>query len=379
VIGPSRSGKTSSIIVPNLLVRGGSCVITSTKDDVVSAMMHRRRDVITMLFDPSGEVDNEKIMRVGYSPVRNSLIWDRALITARGLLEARRPSLRQLEDHWNERAGTLVAPLLHAAALNEVPLRELVRRVDDRAVQWAIAVLLDYHGVAHASVSSLRAIENTEERERSSIWSTTAGLFAGLRSDAALAAAELPGVDYDDFFARPHHLHVVSPSRHQSVLTPMVVGLIDELVEETYRRPQASLLLALDELANVAPLPRLPSIVSEGGGQGVTILACLQDLSQARVRWGQAGEGLVSLFPTVCVLPGVADRSTLNLFSTLAGEIPTPQVTQQRRHHSVTWTPRPRLLPAHVAQGRPGFALVAAPRRNPEWVELTPFRFSAPT
>jgi hypothetical protein len=29
------------------------------------------------------------------------------------------------------------------------------------------------------------------------------------------------------------------------------------------------LLLALDELANVAPLPRLAGIVSEGGGQGV--------------------------------------------------------------------------------------------------------------
>jgi len=64
----------------------------------------------------------------------------------------------------------------------------------------------------------------------------------------------------------------------------------------------ARLLLALDELANVAPLPRLASIVSEGGGQGVVTLACLQDLSQARSRWGTSAEGFLSLFPTTVVL-----------------------------------------------------------------------------
>ena len=49
----------------------------------------------------------------------------------------------------------------------------------------------------------------------------------------------------------------------------MVVGLIEELVHATYDRHEngARLLLALDELANVAPLPRLAGIVSEGGGQ----------------------------------------------------------------------------------------------------------------
>ena len=46
------------------------------------------------------------------------------------------------------------------------------------------------------------------------------------------------------------------------------------------------MLFALDEVANIAPLDELPQIASEGGGQGLLLLAALQDLSQARAPVG---------------------------------------------------------------------------------------------
>jgi len=54
VLGPSRSGKISSIIIPNLLMSAHSCVITSTKDDVMQLMSKSRRKGANMHFDPSG-------------------------------------------------------------------------------------------------------------------------------------------------------------------------------------------------------------------------------------------------------------------------------------------------------------------------------------
>ena len=45
-------------------------------------------------------------------------------------------------------------------------------------------------------------------------------------------------------------------------------------------------------------------MVSEGGGQGLVTLACLQDLSQARHRWPGQADGFPSLFGTTVVLPG---------------------------------------------------------------------------
>jgi hypothetical protein len=59
----------------------------------------------------------------------------------------------------------------------------------------------------------------------------------------------------------------------------------------------------LDEVANIAPLQELPQIASEGGGQGLTLLAALQDLSQARARWGKAADGFLTLFRRQAAAP----------------------------------------------------------------------------
>jgi len=77
-----------------------------------------------------------------------------------------------------------------------------------------------------------------------------------------------------------------------------VVAFLETVRRATYARGTAwpPVLFVLDEVANIAPLPNLPALVSEGGGQGLVTLACLQDLSQARARWGEAAEGFLTLF-----------------------------------------------------------------------------------
>ncbi|MGH2876907.1 MAG: TraG/TraD/VirD4 family protein, partial [Solirubrobacteraceae bacterium] len=79
-------------------------------------------------------------------------------------------------------------------------------------------------------------------------------------------------------------------------------------------------LFALDEAANIAPLDELPAIASEGGGQGLTLLAAFQDLSQARRRWGQAADGFLTLFGSKLILAGIADTKTLESASVALGE-----------------------------------------------------------
>jgi type IV secretion system protein VirD4 len=382
VLGPSRSGKTSSFVVPNLLMTTDSCVVTSTKNDVVSLMARARRDGATLLFDPSGTVPTPRgVQRIGYSPIRQSFDWDGAVLASRTLIDvARRGRPERGDDHWTERAGALAAPLLHAAALRGESLGQLASRVDERRCDDMVHELLERHGEHHPSVTSLRGVLATEERERSSIWSTASGLFAGVRTDAARASAREAPLDVDAFLSGPHQLHIVAPSRHQAVSIPLVVGLIEELVHATYDRHDqgARLLLALDELANVAPLPRLAGIVSEGGGQGVLTLACLQDLSQARHRWGAAADGFLSLFPTTVVLPGIADRTTLELLRHLAGRTmvasPTLQVGPRGRiaGRSTSWVEHDRASIAELAHGRPGYALGLDSNKRMKWVELTP-------
>ena len=102
-----------------------------------------------------------------------------------------------------------------------------------------------------------------------------------------------------------------------------IVGSLAPVAGAATTPPAA--VFALDEVAGIAPLPSLPALAAEGGGQGLVTLACLQDLSQARSRWGQAAEGFFSLFNTKLLFPGVADHRTLQLVSALAGEVPVPE------------------------------------------------------
>ena len=70
------------------------------------------------------------------------------------------------------------------------------------------------------------------------------------------------------------------------------------------------MLWALDEVANIAPIHDLPALISQAGGQRLQVMVGLQDLSQARSRWGaDAAEGFMSLFQTKAVLSGIGDSS----------------------------------------------------------------------
>ncbi len=380
VLGPSRSGKTSSLVIPNILMSNRAVITTSTKDDVLRYVATAHDHHRTLLFDPSGEIPTPLgVTRIGFSPLAVARKWDRSLLATRSLLDVRRRNLEVGDDHWSERATALVAPLFHAAALRGDSIATLSAQVDHREAGVALRELSERYGANHPSATMLSSILSTSERELSSIWSTASGLFAGLRSDAARQASREGGLDIKEFLRGRHHLHIVSPSRHQAMAAPLIVGLIDEIVDATYRqhREVPGLLLALDELANVAPLPRLASIVSEGGGQGVLTMACLQDLSQARARWPTTSDGFLSLFANTIVLPGVADRRTLELISSLAGDetIERTSTQRNRRGRSVgsnsSWDDRPRLPLDVIARGRTGYALGLSTRKEVEWVPLT--------
>ena len=95
-------------------------------------------------------------------------------------------------------------------------------------------------------------------------------------------------------------------------------------------------------------------------------MACLQDLSQARARWGEVAEGFFSIFNTKVIFPGIGDHRTLQLISALAGDEQVPVQTISswagewgRTRHSVSVAPqfRPRLPIDQVARGVPGYTL----------------------
>jgi type IV secretory pathway TraG/TraD family ATPase VirD4 len=124
-------------------------------------------------------------------------------------------------------------------------------------------------------------------------------------------------------------------------------------------------------------------------GQGLLTLACLQDLSQARNRWGPSADGFFSLFGTKVLLPGIGDIRTLEAVSRLAG---LTDVAVRSVNASAWWSAHPSAnttyssrrqarLPVDQAHSLPtGAAIVISGAHPPElayltrWWDYPPFR-----
>ncbi|MGO9344249.1 MAG: type IV secretory system conjugative DNA transfer family protein [Acidimicrobiales bacterium] len=434
VLGPPRSGKTSSIIIPAILAATGPVVSTSTKPEVMRVTAaSRARSGENLLYDPSGTVDIPKgVAPLVWSPLSACSTWDDALLVAnlmtvastRGTSTAR-SFASSTDDHWHKRSEALLATLLHAASLDGAPISTVLKWVDRHQAGPAQSIL-DGSGNELAA-DFLAGIAATAPNEQSGIWSTASGVLGAYHSHAAMATTTGSQFDVTEWCESTGTIYVCASARHQNLVAPLVVALVEEIRTASKKRaasreadrpgrthgspltpgsygPQlrgdSPLLLALDEVANIAPLPNLPELVSEGGGQGVLTLACLQDLSQARARWGPEADGWLSLFGSTVMFRGIEDVKTLDTLSTLAGEeeVITRAASSPKpgRHDTLrsvlgilggrgapgsapgptvtTSTVRRRRMPVdELSRGREGMALLIDERSAMSYVELTPW------
>jgi len=404
ILGPPRSGKTSAVMIPALMASCAAAVSTSTKPDVMRATQAARSEIgQTWLFDPSGTENTDTelpdgVRRLCWSPIAAAATWDQALIMARAMTAATRPGAGTTnESHWSERAGALLAPLLHAAHHTNQPIAEVLRWTLRQDLKPATAILADSDTQVAADV--LAGIERTDERERSSIFSATAGVLAAYNSDAVRAAAAHPNFDPNQFATSTDTIYITAPEHKQALCAPLIVGLLEQIRHATYDHARnhtptgPPMLWALDEIANTDPIHDLPALISQAGSQHLQVMIGLQDLSQARTRWGEhQADALLSLFQTKLILTGIADPRTLEAISLTLGEYDRDTISQTLSHtqpqewlahpthtDSVNYnTQRQRILtPGDIAHLPPGHALHLTPT-NWNTIQLTPWHQTQP-
>ena len=144
---------------------------------------------------------------------------------------------------------------------------------------------------------ALDAIVSADQRQRDSVWAMVANAFAALADPECLdAVSPGPGELFDPatFLRQRGTLYLIGTASGASATAGLVAALVEDVVDVARRLAAGStgarldppLGLILDEAANY-PLPSLGALMSEGGGTGITTLAALQSLAQARHRWGR--------------------------------------------------------------------------------------------
>jgi len=141
---------------------------------------------------------------------------------------------------------------------------------------------------------------------------------------------------------RPTHPPRAGSTGAQLSVAPLVAAIIEDLVDRGRRlaahstggRLDSPLLLVLDEAANIAPLPTLPSPLADGGGVGIPTVAVFQSLAQARARWGDAATDAMWAASTIKIHPR---RARQNLRP--RGNLPLNRRLRRRTVHNNTRRP----------------------------------------
>ncbi|WP_165067459.1 type IV secretory system conjugative DNA transfer family protein [Marisediminicola senii] len=335
LIGPPRSGKGTHIVINSILDAPGAVVTTSTRPDNLTATLRARsQHGPVAVFDPQRLAQGVPA-GLRWNPVRGCELPLTAMIRATGLAAGTGLSGPAVENggFWEGKTRTALQALLHAAALDGRPPTELFRwTLDPAAAADAVAILSASSGAATGWAESLDAMLQSDPRTRDSIWQGVSLALAALADPRVLEAvspSEDEQFDPEAFLRNSGTLYLLATGAGAGASSALVAAFVEDLVETARRlaarspgaRLDPPVLLALDEIGNLAPLPSLPVLMAEGGGTGLTVMPVLQSMAQARERWGEnAATAIWDASIAKIVLGGASGSRDLQDLSTLIGD-----------------------------------------------------------
>ena len=281
-----------------------------------------------------------------WSPIRGCEDPHIAMIRAKALTAGTASGTTD-SNFWQSSAEQAVRCLLHAAALGGSTPTDLYRWSLSAVHAREAVMILSTH--ADAAPSWHRALEVDRHGRPAA---ARLGVGHGHHRVLSLGRPQgprrrLPGpsehFDPERFLRDKGTVYLLGTSTGSAATAGLVGAFVEDVVEAARRiaarspnaRLDPPLALILDEAANY-PLPSLPSLMSEGGGTGISTIVALQSLSQARAVWGEhAASAIWDAAIVKVILGGGSNARDLEDLSKLIG-----QRTEEQTSTSVGWDGR---------------------------------------
>lgn len=395
VIAPSGGGKSRNVVIPACLDAPGPLVVTSTRADVLDVIAQpRSRQGKVWVFDPLDTVGWPE--RMVWDPVAGcqdgETATSRALSFSVGMGADDGSSTNA--GFFQQTASSALTRLLHAAALEGRTIEHVLRWATNlEKASEPRAILTDHPGAEPGWDVLLRSVSTGADETVASTRQTLAAQIEPLALRKVLRCVTpqegVPVFDADRFVASRDTLVLISDSNASTNVSPLTTMLLGEVVDAAKRRAPRTpsgrldpfLRLVLDEVANVAPLPKLPSLASDARGYGIHLVYALQSLAQAGLRWGdKEAATLLDNAAASLVMGGLKDIEALRRFSELIGEtelaeLSTSRDTARLFGHGTSEVKRERriLRPEEIRQLPHGQALLLFRGAPGVIVELEPW------
>ena len=387
--GEARSGKTMGFVIPWVSQWQGPIITTSTRVEVIRATLLARRrisDHIYVLTLPGVQIPE------GVQPISYDICWfyDEELDSLVESAERRASIFAAVagdsnQPVWENATKQIFACLLligfawryaqveflgkdiasakpslgsdnpkthHIDMLKKFANLEWTRTKEgvDKVTKFLADNIPNGKGVHAGSYVASVAQTFQGNAGNTEFAQTITGMIAvalGKLNDPQVAAVfstrwDQPVFDPETFLAESGTLYLISRSEDSTDLAKFFSLVVNEVAAAARRRASRmsrcdpGLALILDEIANIAPLPNLSTYMSEGGGNGITTVAVVQNLRQLVTLYGEGkGKEIISSANVIATFGGSKAREDLEMFSELAGRS-TVQVSSYDKSGNIT-------------------------------------------
>lgn len=278
-VAPTRSGKSTTVIVPNLLRYQGSCVVLDPKGELYRDTSAWRasngREVYRIApFEESTD---------GFNPLSTV----RSLADARALADLMIPHDPHAQEFFKKDAVAFLSALILFLAKIAPPDRRTlaeVRRLTALPTDEFLAL------VKHMSSCGIPAVVNetniilgkNKDRAIPSLRDTLNTEMAVWDDEGVIAASSRSDVDFRALKDRPITVYVTVPFDKMEAFAPFLKIVLSSALEamiKNTRIPDIPVLFVLDEFLSLGPFPQFRNAIRTHAGAGVRLWFFLQDVS----------------------------------------------------------------------------------------------------
>ncbi|MEV6145384.1 type IV secretory system conjugative DNA transfer family protein [Streptomyces sp. NPDC051992] len=298
VYGPAAT-RRPAVVQAILEASGPALVVTSDPTVWAETKDARAKLGPVLVYDPGHLCDTPA--RLHWSPTAGCEQPETAAARAAALLAPVRPQAR-IDAATADTAETLLQCWLHAAAVDGRPFRQAHRWALGGSAHEPVRLLRTHPKAASGLAGLLESALTAHPERREMAQELTVRAFGALSSVHIRDACTPNRADslvLESFAAEGGTLYVVGEPiedpRSGPGAMPLLTALASHVVEHGRRlaarstdgRLDPPMTLVLDDVAAVAPLPRLPELLATGEAMGLPTLALLRSQEQARARWPQ--------------------------------------------------------------------------------------------
>lgn len=330
-VGPTRSGKGTGTVLPNLLTYPGSviCIDPKGENALVSLPARHRMGQKIHVVDPWGLVTSlYKIPAARFNPI-DWLLSDPEHINENALIIADSLVMQSggKDQFWDEEAKAfLIGIILFVATESEEEGRRHLGRVRDLLLldgddTEALLRRMYQSGNAIVSGAGARGLQK-EEKLLANVLASAQSHTHFLDSPHIRESLSVSDFRFEDLKHDPASVFLILPADRLSTFSRWLRLLIQQAITVNARnimqKPERPILFMLDEMAALGKLTMVQQAYGLMAGFGMQMWGIVQDIGQLEEIYGKGWSTFVANSGVLQYL-GSRDAATAEYFSKLCG------------------------------------------------------------